>query len=210
MVHNYAVQFGHNAEHGLKGNAQAWPFIYTFRNTQDVNWDVTKKLTGNPSLAFLGPIVPGQGLVRHNVQLDPDFIFKLLYIQYSIYAWAVEPPQAGVFAWHHPNLPGLWVDPTQPESSVSARLDQYLRINVQFQPQGRWIYGQHNNLEQTANLRDPQPISPHTLQGYEYGPSYTRTPILLPPNGHLHFEIYNDNAYDVVVAAAIYGMKVRM
>jgi hypothetical protein len=75
---------------------------------------------------------------------------------------------------------------------------------------GRYLYGNMNSYQQTAQTLPVVPLNIDAIQGNETGFGQVRTEYLLPAGGALRFDIYNGNAFPVVVGATIRGMKVRL
>lgn len=90
-----------------------------------------------------------------------------------------------------------------------------IRVNLSVVHNSRYLFGQNSNHLRPFNPTDPAtypvvPIEMTAMQGNEYGYGQEATPYLLPQNGMLKFEITNFSPLDVVVAAAIYGLKVKL
>jgi hypothetical protein len=203
VTRDFAVKFGRDPSLGLEGQ-RAFPFIYTFVHHNDDTWKPVTPLE-QPSLSCIGPTVPANSVIQHNVVLDPDHNFKLLSIKYTCYKWVV-----GVARWYTVisavNSDGM----DQDMDFVGTPLHKFVGITLSFQGSGNSaiLYGGPDTGPIYASRRIPLPLD--AIQGYEYGFLTTRTPYLLPRQGIMSFEITNTSPYDVVVGAAIYGMKIRV
>lgn len=210
---DYSVKFGRDPSLGLE-DQKAFPFIYTFVNHADDTWTPGQgpPVSGLLGLSCLGPVIPGGATRQINVLLDADYNFKLLAIRYSVYAL-----DEAYYCY--------WMDGLVPPAPISAGmmdgddfpgdfLTKYVNITLSFQGSGsNIIYGGPD----TGALGGQRvPLQLDVIQGFEYGFLTTRTPYLLPRQGVMVFEITNNwnagarGGNDVVVAAAIYGMKIRV
>lgn len=204
----YAAQFGRTVDRGIEGGETAFPFIYTFIPKDRDNWERTKDPTLLANFSDVGPIVAAGGQCDVGVTLDADYNFKLLSIKYTVYA--LDPRGATPYFYWHTSTPNFFLDPMQPMGIVHNRLERKLRINVFWMPQGEYLYGSVNTRTQTTETLPIIPMVIGASQGNEYGPGQFHTPLLLPANGLLRFDIHNDNAESVVVGATIFGLKVRL
>lgn len=98
---------------------------------------------------------------------------------------------------------------------LSQTLLRDIRVNVSVVHNGQYIYGQNTDNLRPYNPADPStfpqvPIVISGMQGNEYGYGQVATPFMLPQNGMLKFEIFNGTDRDIVLAASIYGQKVRL
>ena len=207
---DYSVKFGQDPSMGLEGQ-KSFPFIYSLVNHNDDSW--TPVAVGNqPSLANIGPLVPAASKFNQNVLLDPDYAFKMLSIRYGVYYWN---PRTSVYNWYE-NINAIagagglsdGVDPDM--DKVGTPLVHYLGISLSFQGAGSTtIYGGQDAGYLNNGQRIPLPAD--TIQGYDYGVCTMRTPFLLPRQSVLTFEFTNSHATkDLYVAAAVYGVKVRL
>jgi hypothetical protein len=205
---DYSVKFGRDPALGLESQ-KAFPFIYTLVNHSDDTW-VGSGFGGFPNLCNLGPVIPAGTTKQINVLLDADYNFKLLAIKYSVYAI-------------DENLTYYWFDASQGlisagmidgEDFPGDFLCKYVGVTLSFQGSGSTIL--YGGADTGAFGGNRVPLQLDVIQGFEYGFLTTRTPYLLPRQGVLSFEFTNNyNAgprgpSDVVVAAAIYGMKIRV
>jgi hypothetical protein len=93
-------------------------------------------------------------------------------------------------------------------------LAHFIKVALSFQGSGsKMLYGGQDSgavvNPHGVNGRIPLPID--VIQGYEYGFLTTKTPYLLPRQGIMSFDVYNyHHTKDLVVGAAIYGLKIRM
>jgi len=206
QTEDYAVKFGRDPSLGLEGQ-RAFPFIYTFVNHSDDKW--VPGVSGLGNLSNLGPVVPAGSKRQVNVLLDADYNFKLLAIRYSAYAYTDETHS---FYWKD-------IDPLPPLTPISGGmadevdwmgddLVKYVGVTLSFQGSGSNILYGGPNVGALGGQRVPLPLD--VIQGFEYGFLTTRTPYLLPRQGIMVFELTNKFSDDVVVAAAIYGMKIRI
>ena len=197
---NRAVQFGKSVDRRREGGCIAFPFMYTFVNRfQDGFQPNAVPLTLANDLPDLGPVIPAGGSTEIVVTLDPDHFFKLLYIKYTAY----KKPSA-VFEWDMSESDGF--SPMEFPDTIL----QYVKINVSVVHNSRYLYGTTNSFQQTGLVRPVLPVTVPAIQGNDYGWGQIRSDALLPANGALRFEIFNESAYDMVVGAMIYGMKVRL
>jgi hypothetical protein len=199
---DFAVKFGRHPDMGLEGQ-QAFPFIYTFVNHNDDPGDP-------PTLACIGPLVQAGKTITHNVLLDPDYNFKLLWIRYTTYLYS-----ESTASWYAnvPTAPGAVQDGMDPDMNwLGDPLLRYIKMTLSFQGSGSTVlYGGLNTqalVSGSGKSRIPVPLD--IMQGYDYGALAVRTPYLLPRQGHMVFEITNSSDYDLYVGAAIYGMKIRL
>jgi len=210
---DYSVKFGQDPSLGLEGQ-KSFPFIFSLVNRNDDTW--TPVTPGNqPSLANLGPLVPAASKLNHNVLLDPDYAFKLLSIRYGVNYWTPPTHIPGRYVWYE-NInsaagAGGLSDGVDPDTDkVGTPLVRFMGISLSFQGAGSTtLYGGQD----AGYLRNGQriPLPADTIQGYDYGVCTMRTPFLLPRQGVLTFEFTNSHATkDLYVAAAIYGVKVRL
>jgi hypothetical protein len=206
---------------GLEGQ-KAFPFIYTFVNHSDDPW--VKSQMGLANLNCLGPVVPAMangipGAKTINVMLDPDYNFKLLDIRYSVYKYLGGQRGTNYYWYIAPATPAFLTNQADALENDNIAwkgepLSNYIRITLSYAGSGNSAiqYGGPHMTPYTpaydVNGRFPVPLE--TIQGYDYGVLTTRTPCLLPRQGCMVFDITNDSSYDVVVAAAIYGMKIRV
>jgi hypothetical protein len=205
QTEDYAVKFGRDPSLGLEGQ-RAFPFMYTFVNHSDDKW-----IPGQGSLANLdsiGPVVPAGSKRQVNVLLDADYNFKLLAIRYSVYAYDGE---TGIYYWK--NVPPYNFIPISGGMAdevdwMGDDLVKYVGVTLSFQGSGSNILYGGPNVGALGGQRVPLPLD--VIQGFEYGFLTTRTPYLLPRQGIMVFELTNKFSDDVVVAAAIYGMKIRI
>lgn len=201
---DYAVQFGETVDMGRDGGPVAFPFVYSFVNRDNDNWTPNQ---ADPTANF-GVLVNAGATVDHYVRLDPDYMFRLLWIKYSVYYWT-----GSTWLWYEPVLAGgnmlLEYDY---QSVIGTKLERSVRIGVMAHgPDGRYVYG-GKNLENMINgLGDTLGLNLSEIQGYEYGCGQLRTPYLLPREGVLQFHIVNSHSVkNLNVDAAIYGLKVRL
>lgn len=213
---DFGVKFGRGQDLGLEGQ-RAFPFIYTFVNHNDDPW--RPGYSGATNLNCLGPVVPAQSTVTQNVILDQDYNFKLLAIKYSVYgnAYRTNPKH-----WYENTLTSqgaplgysYGLDPD--ENVFGTSLHRYISITLSVQGSGSaTLYG---GIDTGALGGQRVPVPLECMQGYDYGFYRVRTPRLLPMQGTMVFEITNTRALTIdqqsnnalVVAALIYGMKVRV
>jgi hypothetical protein len=216
---DHAVQFGRNAHTNITGEEKAYTYTYTFVNAMANQWDTKKTPTGVPivppwtdNLIDVGPLVAAGARGDCYVSLDADHPFKLLRVRYSVY-YSVEgrgrPPfGAGTIGWGYLNDPGYFED-GYPNSIVATVL-QRIRVNLICQHNGQYLYGASNPFLQPGELYPVIPLNPVCTQGYPYGWQALNTHYLFPAAGMMHFEIYNDNPFDIILGAAIQGMKIRL
>lgn len=208
---NRAVQFGKSVERGREGGSTAFPFMYTFVPRPDDQW--VPKATATPltlqnNLNDIGPVIAAGASAQVGVTLDADHPFKLLYIKYTAYKLYTRQMAQNIFMWHFGGA-GFSHDGYTP-IDLSDSLFNEIRINVGVVHDSQYLYGTTNSFQQNNSIRPVDPVKVTAIQGNEWGWGQLRSPCLLPANGALRFEIYNDSSYDVVVGAMIYGMKVRL
>jgi hypothetical protein len=200
----FAVQFGKSVDRGREGGCTAFPFMYTFVNRDQDRWDQVKVPGSLLDLADIGPIIPAGGTAQITVILDADHFYKLLYIKYVAW-WAVE----GGKLFSQYNVLGYGLD-TVSGNALYDPILQRVKVNVLVGHNGRYLYGNQNDWFSPTERRPVVPVTPNALQGAQDGWGQVRTPYLLPQNGSLRFELWNENTFSVVVGAMIYGMKVRL
>jgi hypothetical protein len=225
---NYAAKFGQTVDRGMRGVPQAFPYIYNLINQDQDQWEQVKNPTSlGLNLSGLGPLVAAGTSVRVPVILDADYNFKLLYLRYTAYGYGdinvspdpfppvpvPPPPMVNAFFWHEP-LPGMWVDLANTLDSLHDSILRNVRVTVAFQTNGQNLYGAPWQSQTPpppfAGMRNPLPLPVIAVQGNEFAIEPARLPMLLPANGAIMYEIYNDNAFDVVVGITAHGMKVRL
>jgi hypothetical protein len=203
-VPQFAVQFGKSVDKGFEGGVTAFPFLYTFVNPSNDTWEQVKNpFSLQDDLQDVGPVIPAGGSVNIGVVLDPDHFFKLLDVRYTVYGY-----NEGTFFWHD-GTPGFFYD-TASCIPLSETILRHIRVNLSIVHNGRYLYGNTNSFQQTGETLPVIPLDIDAIQGNETGFGQVRTEYLLPANGLLRFDIYNGNAFDVVVGATIRGMKVRL
>jgi hypothetical protein len=188
---------------------KAFPFIYTFVNRNDDTWSPNQALPMS-NLSCLGPVVPALSSITHNVPLDPDYNYKLIAIKFSAYKYIGPNGASGHYAWN-----AQWgFGPAHDGGDTSidfagTPLVSYVKMTLSFQGSGNSVI-QHGGPDTgpLGGQRVPLPID--VKQGYDSGYYVARTPHLLPRQGMMVFEITNDFDVDIVVAAAIYGLKIRL
>lgn len=221
---DFAAKFGRAPDMGMEGQ-KSFPFIYTMINRQDSQWRPHASLANitdavDNIVKGVGPLVKANSKITHNVMLDPDYIFKLLAIKYSVYSVYEIPPNG---APGHVS-PYEWYEQVSPDQSegidpdmlkVGTPLTHYIGMTLSFTGSGtsHIMYGGDDQGPTPRMLngsrREPLPIE--TIQGYDYGFMTLRTPHLLPQQACLVFEITNSHpSRDLVIGAAIYGLKIRL
>jgi hypothetical protein len=202
----FAVQFGKSVDKGFEGGVVAFPFLYTFVNPSNDTWDQVKNPASlQNNLIDVGPLIAANSNVQIVVTLDADHFFKLLDVRYTAYYM---PPRTTRFSWHD-ETPGFFYDPVSC-IPISETILRHIRVNLSVVHNGRYLYGNTNSYQQTAQILPVIPLNIDAIQGNEYGFGQVRTEYLLPANGALRFDVYNDNDFPVVVGATIRGMKVRL
>ena len=205
----FAIRFGESVDKGLEPQ-QAFPFIYTFVPTDKDTWEIDR-LTNN--LSGIGPAIPPGVTLLHQVRLDADCNFLMLWIKYTVY-WL--DPRTGTYVWYEPvtGYGGQWfLDPGDYQTVIGTPLTNSILASVWMQgPDSRTLYGGQATTMLAANAyvgKVPVPLS--TLQGYDFGYGQVRTPYFLPANGMMMFELTNTHTIKtLVVGAIIYGLKVRI
>lgn len=194
---------------------KAFPFIYTFRNRNDDQWTAGTTLTAQADaidniVNGIGPLIPANSRRTHNVMLDQDYIFKLLNIKYNASYVSATPD----YQWYE-NCGTLQTDGLDPDmNKVGTPLSRFINITLSFSgAQAQILYGGDdcNAVPRMQYGSRREPIVVDTIQGYDYGFLALRTPKLLTQQACLIFDITNTHpTKDLVVGAAIYGMKIRM
>jgi hypothetical protein len=208
---------------GLEGQ-KAFPFIYSFINRNDDQWAAQSVMTTQAAALTnivngIGPLVPANSKITHNVMLDPDYIFKLLSIKYTAYYSYEVPPNGvgehfGAYQWYENTLSSQ-IDAIDPDmQKVGTPLSHYIGITLSFMGSGAQVLYGGDDQGPVPTLRNGSrrvPLPVEVIQGYDYGYLTMRIPHLLPQQACLVFEISNFHpTYDLVVGAGIYGMKIRM
>jgi hypothetical protein len=139
--------------------------------------------------------------------LDPDYNFKMLSIKYTVYKWLRTSLR---YLWYDATLASCGTDGMDPGMErFGTPITHYVGITLSFQGSGSvFQYGGPDFGPLAGGARLPLPLD--DIQGYEYGYLRVRSPRLLPRQGHLVFEITNSFSSDIVIGAAIYGMKIRI
>jgi hypothetical protein len=199
---DYAVKFGRDPSLGLEGQ-KAFPFIYTLVNHSDDEW--VPGASGLDNLKNIGPVIPANSTRQVNVLLDADYNFKLLAIRYSVYAY---DSRLASFYWYDAIQTLISAGMQDGDDWPGDTLWKYVGVTLSFQGSGSNILYGGPNVGALGGQRLPLPLD--VIQGFEYGFQTVRTPYLLPRQGIMVFEFTNKKAVDVVIAAAIYGMKIRI
>ena len=195
---DFSVQFGRGND--LESQA-SFPYIYTFINNDD-----PASLLHGVSSAYV--TVPRSSSITKFVTLDPDYNFKLLNIKYSALMDYEGHPES---AYYVADQSSYGLDPDMEAAGIPAT--HFVELSLSFAGSGsEFLYGGANTQPQiSGNGASRIPIPVNVLQGYDYGFLTVRTPRLLPMRGAMIFEITNTWAYgDIYVAAAIYGIKIRV
>lgn len=202
---DFAVKFGRDPSLGLEGQ-KAFPFIYSFINHNDDTWTPVAPPV-IPSVSCIGPIVPANSKITHNVLLDPDYNFKFLNIKYTCYR-RVTGAFNGYVWYKTSSADNYGMDPGM--NYEGTTLYRYIGITLSVQGSGNStiLHGGPDTGPIYAGKRIPLPLE--AVQGYDYGFLAVRTPYLLPRQAVMSFEITNTSTYDLTVGAAIYGMKIRI
>lgn len=198
---DFAVKFGRDPSCGLEGQ-KAFPFIYTFVNHSDDPWEPGQ--AGLTNLNNIGPVIPAGGSKLINVLLDADYNFKLLAIRYTVYAYT-----RSYYYWFDAQQALISGGMMDGDDWPADTLWKYVDVTLSFQGSGSNIL--YGGPECGALLNGQRvPLHLDVIQGFDYGFLTTRTPYLLPRQGVMVFELTNRKPVDVVVGAAIYGMKIRV
>jgi hypothetical protein len=217
---DFSVQFGKSPDMGLEG-MKAFPFIYTFINHNDNPWKpylADCNLLSFQALSNITRTIPATGTKTINVILDPDYNFKLLGIRYSAYKYVPPSPPNGTpgvskFPWYTHSLTVVSDGIDTDMNKIGTPLIRYIRATVSFQGSGSTVlYGGQNiySVPNAMTVNGKTPLPMEASQGHDYGHFRVRTPYLLPMQGTIVFEVTNDFEEDLAVAAAIYGMKIRI
>jgi len=219
QTRDFAVKFGRQPDMGLEG-LKAFPFIFTFVNSNNVDWQAqtgqfATLAAAEANLSTFAPRVEANSLRTINVMLDPDYNFKLLAIRYSVYTY---DSRLQTIPWYVDTITtagagGLSEGMNPDENWIGNSLTNYVRVTLSYSGSGSIVQYGGNALNPVPNQYDvngrlPLPLA--VAQGYEAGFTPIRTPYLLPRQGCMVFDVKNDYSQPVFVAAAIYGMKIRM
>ena len=199
-AYDYGVRFGQMPDLGLEGQ-KAFPFIYTFVNHNDA-------ASNNADLTAFAPLVPANGSINVNVLLDPDYNFKLLTMKFSAYYL-----NGASYQWYDTPAFALNYNEGNDAAWEGTSLVNFIRMSVSVLGSGSNMLfgGQNTNAvppSTAVNGKIPLPLT--TAQGYDYGFYAVRRPYIMPRQAILSFDITNDYSHALYVAAAIYGMKVRV
>lgn len=210
---DFSVKFGRQPDLGMEGQ-KAFPFVYTFVNANDAYWrphtTLTSQVNAISNLSSLGPVVPANSKINIAVRLDADYNFKLLSIKYSVYGFTASRPSLTVpYTWYE-NINATQSDGMDVDTEkIGTPLFHYINMTLSFQGSGSQIIYGGDDPGPLYHGRIPLHID--TVQGYDYGYMVARTPYLLPMQGIMSFDITNSHpTSDLVVCAAIYGMKIRL
>jgi hypothetical protein len=174
----FAVQFGKSVDRGFEGGVTAFPFLYTFVNPANDTWELVKNPASlKDNLIDLGPVIAAGSSAQIVVTLDADHFFKLLDIRYTAY----KKPAAS-YRWHE-GTPGFFYDAASC-IPLSETILRYIRVNLSVAHNGRYLQGNTNSYQQTAQTLPIVPLDIDAVQGNESG--------------------------FVVVGATIRGMKIRL
>ena len=200
-----AIRFGEGVEKGLECQ-QAFPYIYSLVPSSSDTWEVNK---GTNNLIDIGPTVAVGATIQHQVKLDPDYNFLLLWVKYTVYALGPRP--GSTYLWYAP-MTGFFMDPSDYQNVIGTPLSDFLRVAMWSATTDQTIYGGSVMMQNaTAVFNGRVPVGVSVLQGYDYGPGQLRTPIFLPRSGMLMFQFTNiHTSLALTVGAAIYGLKVRI
>jgi hypothetical protein len=169
-------------------------------------WNGAAWVISPPSMGGCAVLVPANGMVSRYVVLDPDYNYKLLALKYSAYYW--DP--SGSTMYNYVDQTALISEGMDPDmDKVGNPVSHFISAALFVQGSGsQCLYG-GPSLNPNNNLtRLPIPLD--VIEGYDYGFYTVRTPYLCPRQGILYLELTNTKAVDLYVAAAIYGMKVRL
>lgn len=206
MLYNtpeYAVRFHEGVDRGLEPE-RAFPFMYSFVPSDNDEWDIDKT-TGSP-LVDIGPLVAAGRTVQHQIVMQPDYNFKLLWAKYSAYH-----DNAGSIEWYN-NEPGFFLEQGDYQTAIGTPLTRFVRVTMTaYGPNSRVLMG-GANLDPLANNQGSRlPIQFSTLQGYDFGFGQLYSPCLLPRQGMVLLELTNTHSTkDLYVAGVLFGMKVRV
>jgi hypothetical protein len=207
---DFAVKFGRDPSLGLE-EQKAFPFIYTLVNHSDDLWqpDLAQGVLSLTNLSSIGPVVPAGGYKQVNVLLDADYNYKLLSIKYTAYC-LMPANGASYYFWHVVPQKNMLISDGMADGVdwPGEFIWKYLGVTLSFQGSGSKILYGGPDCGVLGGNRVPLPLN--VIQGHEYGFLTTRTPYLLPRQGIMAFEFTNNFSMDIVVGAAIYGMKIRV
>lgn len=213
-LENSAIRFGETVDQGFSDESVAFPYMYTLVSSASDTYQ--DSAGGNPLRGM--PFVAANSVLEVPVVLDPDFMFALQFIKYTISGYDAQG--AGVEWVDYDAVMGDGSLAYDYQGHITTPYTNILRVSVSFHgPDGRYLYGGKNLDNNINGLGDLLGIRPATIQGYPYGPGQIRTAFLLPRQGIIKFRFENtpfrlnasnDLSKDVYVDALIYGFKVRL
>ena len=204
-LQDFAVKFGRDVSMGREG-ANAFPFIYSFVNTNDVPF--TPVAAGvQPSLDTIAKLVPASDKLDFNIMLDPDYNYKIIAIRYTVYHYiARQLPGLTQYEWYF-NSPAL-VPGMSPEAFKGTPLTSF--ISVSLFCQGSDSACQFGGMQAGFGTQSLIPLPLTATQGYDSGFYTVRTTRLIARQSILALTLNNSHTEPLYVGGAIYGMKIRL
>lgn len=212
MLNNpdYSILIGDAVDQGNIDENVAFPFLYNFVSRNDDTWDVDKVESGEENLIGIGPQIPPNSRRIHNIKLDPDYAFNILWFKYTVYH-IPELALAG-YRWYEP-VGGWGLDDFHDyQSYIGTPLTHWIRVKVSVASGGQILCGNRaDQLSYSNNYGDIVPLAADVSQGYDYGYGQLAIPYLAPKDGLIQFEIWNTHTVKtLVVGGCVYGFKIRL
>lgn len=203
----YSIRFGETADRGVGPN-KAFPFFFNFVPIGSDTWERDKGAGTAANLTGIGPqVAPGQ-TITHNVNLTNDYLFKMLWIKYTVY----HIPQLALAGYRWYDIPAGWFqEQGDYQTMIGTPLHQFVSISLHYLPTTDYAYGGVTRAPWARLTPGAYPVPIDVIQGYDFGCGQIRFPHLLPKQGVLVFDITNNHdTKTLVVGGCIYGMKVRL
>jgi len=196
-----SIRFGEGVDQGLEYE-KVFPFHYSFVNLEDDTW-LPDALTLAGNLAGIGPVILPGATVNHHIRLDPDYLFKLHYLQYSVYTivgaqyqWYDQP--AGFFL-QQGNI-----------DVIGTRLIDSLSVTLLSQTDGKFLYGGSRTDLFSGNAAE-HPYFVGNTQGFLEGLGTVRIDYMFPRSGIVTLKLTNNHpTMTLYTAGVLAGVKVRV
>jgi hypothetical protein len=177
------------------------PYIYNLVNYIDDKWP-TEKATD--PLSGTGPTIAAGADIEWPVRLDPDFIFKMEWIRFTVY-YLDSQRQPSAYLWYEP-VTGWSEEFMDINSKIGTPLVRFLSISVSLIGNDQYILGAPDPCDQV-----PRRLSPATMQGFDTGIGQINMPYLCPRSGIILLKIKNNHPVKtLIVGGCIYGHKIHI
>lgn len=193
-----AIEFGKTVDMGLDSR-RVTPYIYNLVNYIDDKWPTEK--TTNP-LSGTGPTIAAGADIEWPVRLDPDFIFKMEWIRFTVYYYDNRIPG---YIWYEP-VTGWSEEFMDINSKIGTPLVRYLSVGIVLLGNDQYIVGAPDPANQQSRR-----VSPSAIQGFDSGIGQVNIPYLCPQDGIILLKIKNNHPIKtLIVGGCIYGHKIHI